>query len=193
MRVVAGAVKGHHLRAPKGTETRPTSDKVREAIFAILGEFFIDAPVLDLFAGSGALGIEAVSRGAAGAVFVERRVPACQTIRANLKHTRLEAQSRVLCMPVERSLNVLDSPFRLVLLDPPYAYPDLHGIMAMIGVARVIGDDTRVVFEHSPRLAVEENYGRLALQREKVYGDTAVSIYAVEERKSDGGAATGQL
>src|SRR5579884_3922026 len=161
MRVVAGEVKGHHLRAPKGTETRPTSDKVREAIFAILGDSFVDEDVLDLFAGSGALGIEALSRGAASAVFVERRPPACAVIRANLEHTRLKDAARVMCMPVERALGVLDSPFGLVLLDPPYAYPGLHGIMAMISGARVIGNDTRVVFEHSPRFAVQERYSRL--------------------------------
>ena len=144
MRVVAGRVKGHHLRAPKGSETRPTSDKVREAIFAILANSFVGEPVLDLFAGTGALGIEALSRGASSAVFVERRPQACQIIRANLAHTRLEEVSRVLCLPVERALGILETPFDLVLVDPPYALSDLHGIMAMIGGARVIGNDTRV-------------------------------------------------
>lgn len=184
MRVVAGRAKGHHLRMPKGTETRPTSDKVREAIFAILGDTFVDEPVLDLFAGTGALGIEALSRGAASAVFVEKRRAACQVIQANLVHTHLKHEARLLCMPVERALSMLDEAFTLILLDPPYAYPDLHGIMTMIGEARVIGQATTVVFEHTPRFSVGERYAQLALQRQKVYGDTAVSIFAVQEERN---------
>jgi 16S rRNA (guanine(966)-N(2))-methyltransferase RsmD len=184
MRVVAGRVKGHHLRMPKGTETRPTSDKVREAIVSILGDAVEDQKVLDLFAGTGAMGIEALSRGAAFCVFVERRSPACAVIRANLAHTRLAEETRLLCMSVERALKVLDEPFGLVFLDPPYQYPDLHGIMAMLGEARVIEDDSVVVFEHSPRFSLAERFGRLALQRQKVYGDTAVSFFAVREGQS---------
>lgn len=164
-------------------ETRPTSDKVREAIFSILAGSFEEERVLDLFAGTGALGIEALSRGAAEAVFVERRLPACQIMRANLKHTRLESKARVLCMPVERALANLEEPFGLVLLDPPYAYPGLDGIMTMVSGARVIGDGTVVVFEHSPRFAVAERYGGLRLWRQKVYGDTAVSIFVVREEQ----------
>ncbi len=185
MRIVAGRVKGHRLRMPKGTETRPTSEKVREAIFAILGDSFIERPVLDLFAGTGALGIEALSRGASRAVFVERRAIACAVIHDNLRHTHLEDEGRVLCMPVERALKALDEPFGLILLDPPYAYPDLHGIMTLISGARVIGDDTRVVFEHSPRFSVGERYTHLALQRQRVYGDTAISIFAVQEERNE--------
>lgn len=185
MRIVAGRVKGHRLRMPKGSETRPTSEKVREAVFAILGGSFVDQPVLDLFAGTGAMGIEALSRGASRAVFVERRSPACAAIRENLRHTRLEEEGCLLCMPVERALKVLDEPFGLVVLDPPYAYPDLHGIMTLISGARVIGDDTRVVFEHSPRFSVGERYTDLALQRQRVYGDTAISIFAVREERNE--------
>jgi 16S rRNA (guanine(966)-N(2))-methyltransferase RsmD len=165
-------------------ETRPTSDKVREAIFAMLAGELERTSVLDLFAGTGALGIEALSRGADSAVFVERRPAACAAIRANLEHTRFQAQSRVICMPVERALTALDEPFGLVLLDPPYAYPRLDGIMEAVSGASVIGDDTVVVFEHSPRFAVRDTYGRLTRRRQKVYGDTAVSIFDVGARGS---------
>jgi 16S rRNA (guanine966-N2)-methyltransferase len=179
MRVVAGRAKGHRLQAPRGMDTRPTSDKVREAIFAMLAGEFEGTNVLDLFAGTGALGIEALSRGADSAVFVERRPAACATIRANLRHTRFEGEGNLLCMPVERALTGLDGPFGLILLDPPYAYPGLDGIIETVSGARVIGDDTVVVFEHSPRFAVRESYGRLIQRRQKVYGDTAVSIFDV--------------
>jgi 16S rRNA (guanine966-N2)-methyltransferase len=181
MRVIAGIAKGHRLRAPKGMETRPTSDKVREAVFGILAGRFEDEPVLDLFAGTGALGIEALSRGASCAVFIERRSPACEVIRANLRHTKLEHLARVLCLPVERGLQMLDQPFGLVILDPPYEFKDLHGIMTLVGGARVIGSGTTVVFEHTPRFVVAEHYGRLTLQRQRVYGDTAVSMFAVQK------------
>ncbi len=184
MRVVAGNVKGHRLQAPKGMQTRPTSDKVREAIFAMLAGSFMGRRVLDLFAGTGALGIEALSRGAEEAVFVERHAPACQIVRANLHHTKLEDAARVMCMPVERALPLLTSPFGLILLDPPYAYPDLDGIMTLVSGARVIEGDTMVVFEHSPRFVAAERYGELRLWRRKVYGDTSVSIYVAGEEQS---------
>jgi len=87
-------------------------------------------------------------------------------------------------MPVERAVPLLDAEFTLILLDPPYAFPDLHGILRMVCGARFVGDETVVVFEHTPRFAVEERYARLVLQRQKVYGDTAVSMFAVQE---DGG------
>jgi 16S rRNA (guanine(966)-N(2))-methyltransferase RsmD len=166
---------------------------VREAIFNILGGTFVDEAALDLFAGTGALGIEALSRGAERAVFVERRPPACQVIRSNLERTGLVARTRVMCMPVERAVRLLDAPFGLILLDPPYAYADLHGIMDTIGGARVVGNDTTVVFEHSPRFAVKERYAGLALRRQRVYGDTVVSVFVVEGATSDGGGAAGQL
>ena len=184
MRVVAGIAKGHTLRAPRGMETRPTSDKVREAIFGILGGAFVDEAVLDLFAGTGALGIEALSRGAERAVFVERRPPACAVIRQNLAHTKFEDRSRVMCMTVERALQVLTEPFGLVLLDPPYAYPNVQGILELVGGARVVDTGTIVVFEHSPRVTAAKRYNRLVLKRQRVYGDTAVSIYAVPEEQN---------
>lgn len=181
MRVVAGRVKGHHLVGPRGAETRPTSDKVREAIFSMLAGWVVEGPVLDLFSGTGALGIEAISRGATRGVFVERSPSACRVIEQNLRRTRLDTVSSIMCMSVERAIPLLDGEFTLVLLDPPYAYPSLHGILEKVCGARFVKDETVVVFEHTPRFAVEERYGRLVLQRQKVYGDTAVSIFAVQE------------
>jgi 16S rRNA (guanine(966)-N(2))-methyltransferase RsmD len=162
-------------------DTRPTSDKVRESIFNIVRDEFVDGAVLDVFAGTGALGIEALSRGAERAVFVERRPAACEVIAKNLAHTKFTSQARVICKPVERALPELDSHFSLILADPPYAYPAIHDIMTMIGGARVIEDDSIVVLEHSPRFAVMERYARIVLQRQKVYGDTAVSIFVARE------------
>ena len=181
MRVVGGSAKGHRLQAPRGTGTRPTSDKVRESIFNLVRGEFVGGVVLDLFAGTGALGIEALSRGAERAIFVERRPAACDVIRRNLAHTKFEGSAVTLCKTVERALPEILDTCSLVLADPPYAYPAIHDIMASIGGARVIEDGSIVVLEHSPRFAVAERYGRLALLRQITYGDTAVSIFVVPE------------
>lgn len=178
---MGGSARGHRLQGPHGTETRPTSDKVRESIFNLVPDAFVGGTVLDLFAGTGALGIEALSRGAERAIFVERRRGACQVIRRNLVHTKFEGSATTLCTTVERALPAIEDSCALVLADPPYAYPGIHDIMALIGGARVIEDDSMVVLEHSPRFAVAERYGRLALSRQRAYGDTAVSIFVVRE------------
>jgi len=126
VRVIAGEAKGRRLASIRGPGIRPTSDRVREALFSALGPTVAGARVLDLYAGSGALGIEALSRGAALAVFVEHARDALEVIRANLALTGLEARARVVGSTVERFLDAgLDAgragPFDLVLIDPPYA------------------------------------------------------------------------
>lgn len=184
MRVIGGTARGHRLQFPRGSETRPTSDKVREAIFNIVRDEFVDGRVLDLFAGTGAMGIEALSRGAEEAVFVERRAAACEVIRRNLAHTGFTEQARVLHMSAEGALRELNTPFALICADPPYAYHGIHDIMESIGGGLVIEDDSLVVLEHSPRFAVLERYARLSLLRQKTYGDTAVSIFVVSEEVS---------
>lgn len=121
MRVIAGAAKGKRLRTLRGAETRPTADRVRQAIFDILGPHLAGARVLDLFAGSGALGIEALSRGAAEAMFVESSREACDVIRGNLEATGLRARALIRRADVSRLLSrEALHPFDLVFLDPPY-------------------------------------------------------------------------
>src|SRR5207244_3557891 len=121
MRMIAGSRKGARIFAPKGRETRPTGDRVREAAFNLIGPGVVeDADVLDLFAGSGALGLEALSRGAASATFVESDREACRTINANLD--KLELRATVLCQDVLRALAQERRRFDLVLCDPPYGF-----------------------------------------------------------------------
>jgi 16S rRNA (guanine(966)-N(2))-methyltransferase RsmD len=177
MRVVAGSVKGFELRAPRGRGTRPTSDKVRDAIFNVLGESVVDARVLDLFAGTGALAIEALSRGAREAVLVESAREACATIRGNLERTGFNSAARVLAMPVNRALSRLEGRFDIVLLDPPYASSGIDALMSELGEGDVPASGASVVLEHDKRFAPANIYGKLRHRRAKRYGDTSVSFY----------------
>ncbi len=125
MRIIAGSRKGHRIEAPKGMATRPTSDFVREAAFNLIGPVD-DAVVLDLYAGSGALGLEALSRGAARAVFVDVGREACTTIDANL--TKLKLDGTVLCMDAVRALGSDRGTYDLILADPPYDQVDFASL-----------------------------------------------------------------
>ena len=121
MRVIAGSAKGTTLKTPEGMRTRPTTDRVKEALFSILQFDLPGASVLDLFGGTGQLGIEALSRGASRAVFVDEQEAACRLIRENLKKTHLEAQAQVIRGDYKRYLLSCREKFRILFLDPPYA------------------------------------------------------------------------
>jgi 16S rRNA (guanine966-N2)-methyltransferase len=146
MRVIAGTWGGRRLQAPPGAATRPTSDRVREALFSVLGDRIAGARVLDLFAGSGALGLEALSRGAASATFIESDREACRTINANLDKLKLHAT--VLCQDVVRALAQERRRFDLVLCDPPYGF-DQERLAPHL--ARLLNEDGLLVWETAGR------------------------------------------
>jgi 16S rRNA (guanine966-N2)-methyltransferase len=172
VRVIAGELGGRRLRAPRGAATRPTSDRVREALFSMLGDVG-GLRVLDLFAGSGALGIEALSRGAAHATFVERSAPALAALRANLASLRLEARARVHAGDALTALRGA-GPYDLVFLDPPYAAAEALASELSRALPAVLAAGARVVSESDrrapPALA-------LPLARERRYGDTLIRIH----------------
>jgi len=175
MRVVAGTHRGRVLKAPKGEQTRPTSDRVREALFSILADSVEQASVLDLFAGSGALGIEALSRGAASATFVDNAHAAIAAIDGNLEALGLVAE--VLRMPALRALActpVGDRQYDLVFIDPPYRLASALGPELSVALEPVLSPSARVVTESDRRepLALE-----LPLQLERRYGDTLIRIH----------------
>ena len=171
MRVVAGEFGGRRLRAPRGAGTRPTADRVREALFSMLGDVS-GASVLDLYAGSGALGIEALSRGAASAVFVERDAQAAATIRRNLDELGTEGDVRRQDAMV--FLATSRATFDLVFCDPPYdSAPRLAEALAE-RLAAVTPDDARIVTESDKRRPLELPF---PLLRERSYGDTRIAIH----------------
>jgi len=189
LRVIAGEHRGRRLRAPAGLHTRPTADRVRQALFNILPPPPPGSVALDLYAGSGALGIEALSRGAAAAVFVDDDVAACAVLRDNLRALGLGARAVVLAQRVERVLPRLlqrglvpggaAPPFSYVFADPPYkdvpsAVPALLRFF-FAHQAALLGPDGVLVVEHDRRTELTGDLPRIDVRR---YGDTALSFFA---------------
>jgi 16S rRNA (guanine966-N2)-methyltransferase len=171
LRVVAGVFKGRRLAAPRGTRTRPTADRVREALFSMLGDVG-GARVLDLYAGSGALGIEALSRGAGSAVFVERDAKAVAAIERNLAAVGVE--ETVVRQDVERFLARADGAFDLVFCDPPYdSAARLAGPLAE-HLPALCAEDARIVTESDKRNPLVLPFPLLV---ERAYGDTRIAIH----------------
>jgi 16S rRNA (guanine966-N2)-methyltransferase len=174
LRVIAGSLGGRRLVAPRGLETRPTIDRVREALFSALGDV-TGARVLDLFAGTGALGIESLSRGAAHATFVESSRPALDALRKNVGDLGLTRQTAIVAKDVARAAPTLAGPFDLVFIDPPYAaLPTIAPLVA--ACAKAIGEDATLVLEHASRDAAPGLDG-FAPRPTRVYGDTSLTIY----------------
>lgn len=180
MRVISGQARGHRLKAVPGNNTRPTTDKVKEALFSIIGPYFDGDRVLDLFAGTGALGIEALSRGAAVAVFVDAAAPSIDTVRRNLEATRLADRAEVYRNDANRALKALEKkgePFGLVFLDPPYAMKVCAELMTELAQRKLVADGAIVVAEHHPSNEYAEEFAGFRRIRLAVYGDIALSIY----------------
>lgn len=183
MRIIAGEGGGRRLRAPRGRNTRPTSDRVREALFNILAPHIAGSRFLDLYAGSGAVGLEALSRGAAEAVFVEKHPQATEVIRRNIENLRLTGRATVYQADVNAFVNErlprLGS-FRIVFLDPPYKSG--YAEKALTGISRCGSADSGVVVVESSRSVLPpERVERLVLTKRRHYGDTVLSLYQMEE------------
>ena len=178
MRVIAGQAKGHRLKVAKGTITRPATDLVRGAIFSILETVTSDwTRVLDLFAGSGALGIEALSRGAGWVDFVEREPQCCDIIRQNLEKTKLVAQSHIYCCSVVKAISFLDKEYSIILMDPPYSDSSIGSFVTRLASTKLAGIKTTVVVTHSPHSPLSSTYATLNLIKERRHGDSCIAIY----------------
>jgi 16S rRNA (guanine966-N2)-methyltransferase len=183
MRIIAGALKGRRL-APVQGRIRPTAAKVRESVFNILGEAVLGVRVLDLFAGTGALGIEALSRGAQEAVFVEDHPGAVQVLRRNLEALGLGDRTTVWPLPGMAALKKLagrGAPFDLAFLDPPYGGGEAEAALRALASLNLCRPGAQVVVEHSRRQDLPAECGPLRRLQVRRYGDTQVAFYLVEK------------
>jgi 16S rRNA (guanine(966)-N(2))-methyltransferase RsmD len=182
MRVIAGALKGRRLKAPTWEGLRPTSDKLRETLFNILAPRVVDARVLDVYAGTGALGIEALSRGAAEAVFIDGDRRAQTLIAENLAHCGVETGYTIVRSSAPRGFDALrldgQPSFDIVLLDPPYDEQPDAVIAVLEAVSNLLAPAGVLVLEHPRRRATPEVAGVLLLTREVTSGDSALTFYS---------------
>lgn len=183
VRITGGRYRGRVLRTLRVAELRPTSDRVRSAIFSIIGRDAVEgAKTLDLYAGTGALGIEALSRGATWADFVESNPRLCAQIRESLRQLSLEGQGGVHRAPVEKALDTLSGGYGLVFADPPYGMAShLAALLERLGASALVSAGGLVVIERRFDTELAEKYGKLALWTSRRYGDTAISIYESDE------------
>jgi len=178
MRIITGKAKGHRLKVPKGTVVRPATGLVRGAIFSILETTTSDwAQVLDLFAGSGALGIEALSRGAGWVDFVERKPRCCAIIKQNLEKAKLEAQAHIYCCSVAKAISFLDKEYSIILIDPPYSNSSIGSLVTQLATSKLVGTGSTVVVTHSSHLPLNSSYATLNLVKERRHGDSCIAIY----------------
>ena len=178
MRVIAGKAKGHPLRAPRGNVTRPATDLVKGAIFSILENIADDwSQVLDLFSGSGQLGIEALSRGADWVDFVEREPRCCAIIKQNLEKTGFSNQAHVYCCSVAKAISFMDKEYNIILMDPPYSNSLIGNLITQLAESGVVSDSSVVVVTHSSLLPFNSAYGALHLIKEYRHGDSCIAVF----------------
>jgi 16S rRNA (guanine966-N2)-methyltransferase len=180
MRVISGTLKGRPLKAVPGSGTRPTTDKVKESIFNMLGPFFEGGTGLDLFAGSGGLGIEALSRGLDKVIFVDKDSKALQTIKNNLNDCKLMDQSEVYRNDAGRALKALvkrEVSFDYIFLDPPYKQKRLEGLVEYIDEHNLLNENGYVMCEYSSDTGLSDQIGKLHKVKEETYGIIGISIY----------------
>ncbi|MEN6486971.1 MAG: 16S rRNA (guanine(966)-N(2))-methyltransferase RsmD [Syntrophobacteraceae bacterium] len=180
MRIVAGEFRGRRLHVPRGEQIRPTTDRVREAIFSIVSPHIAEARVLDLFAGTGAMGLEALSRGAASAVFVDQRREAVRLVGSNIDLCGARDRARIVQGPVERAIRRLadgGEKFDLVFMDPPYGMGYVERTLPHLG--EIAAEGVLVVAEHHVKDILPDRVGEWMRVRERRYGDTLVSFFEI--------------
>lgn len=175
MRVITGAAKGIQLKTPEGMKTRPTADRVKEALFSIINFDIPGAKVLDLFGGTGQLGIEALSRGADRSVFVDAREDACKLIRENLRRTKLEGN--VVRSDYMEYLNRCRETFSIIFLDPPYAEEYLENAIKRIAEIDILQTDGIIVAERPVGKELPWEFDGYQRSRDYKYGKTLLTIY----------------
>ena len=182
MRVITGKARGTQLKTPAGMETRPTTDRVKEALFSIIHFDIPGASILDLFGGTGQLGIEALSRGAEKAVFVDAREDACKIIRENLKRTKFEGQGSVIRCDYLDYLRRCKEQFDIVFLDPPYAEVFLENALICIAEIDILQTDGIIVTERPLGKELPFELEGFTRSRDYKYGKTLLTLYRKDNR-----------
>ena len=177
MRVITGKARGVTLKTPTGMTTRPTTDRVKEALFSIIHFDLPGATILDLFGGTGQLGIEALSRGAKSAVFVDSNDIACKLIRENLKRAKLESEGRVVRSDYLDFLKNCKNQFDIILLDPPYAEVFLENSLKMITEIDILQSGGIIVAERPVGKELPGDFAGFERSRDYKYGNTLITIY----------------
>ena len=183
MRVISGKAKGRRLLCVKGMATRPTSDSVKESIFNILPGEFEGKEVLDLFGGVGNLGIEALSRGAKNAVFVESNPKASSVIKRNLRNCGFIDRGKVIGTSVAKGIKILEKRgerFDLIFLDPPYGKGMFQKTLVRISQSNLLKDNTLIIAEHSLSETLDGSIERLTLTGQRRYGTTLISFFEID-------------
>ena len=177
MKIVSGIYGGRPLKTLEGKTTRPTSDKVRGAVFNMIGPYFEGGRVLDLYAGSGGLSIEAVSRGMSSAVLVERDRKAQAVITENIQMTKEVSKFQLLKMEADRALEQVGGTFNLVFLDPPYAKEQIVADIEKMAERNLFSQEIMVVCETDKSVELPEEIACLGIWKEKIYGISKVTVY----------------
>ncbi|MCD8502760.1 MAG: 16S rRNA (guanine(966)-N(2))-methyltransferase RsmD [Bacillaceae bacterium] len=185
MRVISGTCGGRSLKAVPGTTTRPTTDKVKESIFNMIGPFFQGGLGLDLYGGSGGLGIEALSRGFDKMIFVDQNAKAIDIITSNLNLCKLFDKAEVYRNDARRALKAIikrQMRFDAIFLDPPYKKQRLEEELMIISENRLLLEEGVIVVEHDAAIALPESINTLVCERKEQYGDTVICLYRIEIR-----------
>ncbi len=183
VRVISGEKRGLHLKAVPGASTRPTTDKVKESIFNIIGPYFSGGMALDLYAGSGGLGIESLSRGIDHVIFVDQNRKAIEIIKQNIAYCGFEKRVEVYRNDAERALKALikrEISFTHIFLDPPYAKENIVNEIRIVVDFKLLARNGIIVCEHARSTVLPTVIGEVYKQREETYGDTTISIYTYE-------------
>ncbi len=181
MRVIAGNARGVSLKAPDGLDTRPTIDRVKEALFSIIHFDIPGADVLDLFAGTGQLGIEALSRGASSAVFVDRQENACKLVKENLRRTKLEDKAQVIRAEYTDYLRRCGKKFGIIFLDPPYSHEFLENSLNLITEIDILQSGGIIVAERPLGKELPADFPGYSRSKDYKYGKVLLTLYRKEQ------------
>jgi 16S rRNA (guanine(966)-N(2))-methyltransferase RsmD len=183
MKIISGDLKGRRLINPEGTMVRPTGSRVKEALFSIIGDMIDGATFVDIFCGTGNIGIEAISRGAGRSIFIERNPKVAEILRRNIKTLGLMDRSQIVTLDALKAIKVLakqEQVADIVFLDPPYAYNRVSEIIFAVSANDLVGTGGMLIWQHSTKTNPEAAYGGLRRDTTRVYGDTAITFFSKE-------------